>query len=76
MRQAGVEQSVIMKLTGPETAARFHRYNTVDTADAKEAYRKLEGFLDQEPEKVTSGKSCSGGKKVLLEERRGSHSYP
>jgi integrase len=66
MRKAGVDQSVIMKLTGHKTAAMFHRYNTVDTADAKEAYRKLEGFLYQEPEKVTSGKACSGGKKMLL----------
>jgi integrase len=63
MRKAGVDQSVIMKLTGHKTAAMFHRYHTVDTADAKEAYRKLEGFLDQEPEEVISGKLCSGAKK-------------
>lgn len=63
MRKAGVDQSVIMKLTGHKTAAMFHRYNTVDTADAKEAYRKLEGFLDQEPDEVTSGKLCSGANK-------------
>jgi integrase len=48
MRKAGVDQSVIMKLTGHKTAAMFHRYNTVDTADAKEAYQKLDGFLKQE----------------------------
>jgi len=47
-RKAGVDQSVIMQLTGHKTAAMFHRYNTVDTADAKEAYRKLEVFLDQD----------------------------
>jgi integrase len=47
MRKAGVDQSVIMKLTGHKTAAMFHRYNTVDAADAKEAYRKLDGFLSQ-----------------------------
>ena len=69
MRKAGVDQSVIMKLTGHKTAAMFHRYNTVDTADAKEAYQKLEGFLDQEPEEVTSDKLCSGAKKC-------SHSAP
>ncbi len=45
MRKAGVDHSVIMKMTGHKTASMFHRYNTVDTADAKEAYRKLEGFL-------------------------------
>ena len=69
MRKAGVDQSVIMKLTGHKTAAMFHRYNTVDTADAKEAYQKLEGFLAQEPEGATSGKLCSGAKKC-------SHSAP
>ena len=30
MRKAGVDQSVIMKMTGHKTAAMFHRYNTVD----------------------------------------------
>jgi integrase len=45
MRKAGVDHSVIMKLTGHKTAAMFHRYNTVDTADAREAYEKLDGFL-------------------------------
>jgi integrase len=44
MGKAGVDQSAIMKLTGHKTAAMFHRYNTVDTADAKEAYQKLDGF--------------------------------
>ena len=45
MRKAGVDQSVIMKLTGHKTAAMFHRYNTVDTADAKEAYSEVGGFF-------------------------------
>lgn len=47
MRRAGVSQSVIMKLTGHKTAAMFHRYNTVDVADAREAYQKLESLLIQ-----------------------------
>jgi integrase len=63
MRKAGVPQSVIMKLTGHKTAAMFHRYNTVDTADAREAYRKLEGFLDQERGEGHSCNSLGFGKK-------------
>jgi integrase len=64
MRKAGVDHSVIMKLTGHKTAAMFHRYNTVDTADAMEAYRKLEGFLGQEQGEGNSS-NLGSGKKVL-----------
>ena len=55
MRQAGVDQSVIMRLTGHKTAARLHRHNTVDTADAREADQKFDGLLAQEQEEVTPG---------------------
>ena len=51
MRKAGVDQSVIMKLAGHKTTAMFHRYNAVDDADAREAYRQLDGFLGQKQEK-------------------------
>jgi len=47
MRRAAVHHSVIVKLTGHKTVAMFHRYNTVDAADAKEAYRKFEALLNQ-----------------------------
>jgi integrase len=49
MRKAGVDQSVIMKLTGHKTPSMFQRYNTVDLDDAKNAYQKLEALLEQEP---------------------------
>ena len=39
---------MIMKLTGHKITSMFQRYNTVDLADAKEAYQKLEGLLRQE----------------------------
>jgi hypothetical protein len=48
MRKAGVTQAVIMKMTGHKTAAMFHRYNTVDIDDGREAFRKLEECLQQE----------------------------
>ena len=42
MRKAGVDQTVIMKLTGHKTLAMFNRYNTLDQDDALEAMRKLD----------------------------------
>ena len=63
MRKAGVDHSVIMKLTGRKTAAMVHRDNTVDTADARETYQKFEGFLAQEQEEITPDTLCSGAKK-------------
>ena len=45
MRKAGVEQSVIMNLTGPKTPSMFQRYHTVDVDDAKSAYCRLDEFL-------------------------------
>jgi integrase len=60
MRKAGVPQAVIMKMTGHKTAAMFHRYNTVDIDDGREAYRKLEEHLFQERQAVKPGKSSTG----------------
>ena len=48
MRKAGVDHSVIMKLTGHKTPSMFQRYNTVDVDDAKLAYHRLEELLSQE----------------------------
>jgi len=45
LRKAGVERSVIMKLTGHRTMAMFLRYDTVDKDDAKAAMEKLERFM-------------------------------
>lgn len=49
MRKAGVDRSVIMKITGHKTMSMFERYNTVDESDAREAYRKLHFFLNAPP---------------------------
>ena len=45
MRKAGVDHTVIMKLTGHKTMAMFNRYNTVDREDAWAAMRRLETYL-------------------------------
>jgi integrase len=52
MRKAGVQESVIMEITGHSTREMFDRYNTIDADDAKEAIRKLEGFLQSEKSNV------------------------
>jgi integrase len=44
-RKAGVDRTVIMKLTGHKTLSMFTRYNTVDQADAREAVNRLDDFL-------------------------------
>jgi hypothetical protein len=48
MRKAGVDQTVIMKLTGHKTLAMFHRYNTVDQDDARQAMDRLNTFLSEQ----------------------------
>jgi integrase len=48
MRKAGVERTVIMKLTGHKTDSMFRRYNTVDALDAREAMRRLDALLESE----------------------------
>lgn len=49
-RKAGVDRSVIMKLTGHRTLSMFTRYNTVDQADAKDAMKKLESYFGRTEE--------------------------
>ena len=52
MRKAGVDRSVIMKITGHKTTVMFERYNTVDSEDARCAMNRFEGYLKNE---ITSG---------------------
>lgn len=44
-RKAGVDRTVIMKLTGHKTLSMFTRYNSVDEADAKQALQLIEGYF-------------------------------
>jgi integrase len=48
MRKAGVDQTVIMKLTGHKTLSMFNRYNTVDQEDAADAMKRLNFFLSEQ----------------------------
>ncbi|MCL4501960.1 MAG: site-specific integrase [Deltaproteobacteria bacterium] len=62
MRKAGVDHSVIMKLTGHKTPSMFQRYNTVDLDDAQDAYLKLEELLGKDQERgATRAEMCSPG---------------
>jgi len=47
-RKAGVDRTVIMKLTGHKTLSMFTRYNTVDQADAKDAMEKMDSLYGNE----------------------------
>jgi len=47
-RKAGVDQTVIMKLTGHKPISMFTRYNTADQADAKDAMEKLDSLFNRE----------------------------
>ncbi|MGD0626082.1 MAG: site-specific integrase [Thermodesulfobacteriota bacterium] len=47
-RKAGIDRTVIMKLTGHKTLSMFTRYNTVDQADAKDAMEKLDSLFNKE----------------------------
>ncbi len=53
MRKAGVQESVIMDITGHSTREMFDRYNTVDIDDAQDAMKKFEGFLANVTQNVT-----------------------
>ena len=63
MRKAGVDRSVIMKITGHKSYEMFERYNTIDSKDAQDALVKLNDFL-----------SCNSGQQpttaIVLQERK------
>ena len=67
MRKAGVERSVIMKITGHKTMSMFERYNTVDREDAQDALKRLGEFLT----KPASGREITS---LLLQDP--AHSTP
>ncbi len=46
MRKAGVQESVIMEVTGHSTREMFDRYNTIDEDDTRSAVDQMTAFLD------------------------------
>jgi hypothetical protein len=46
MRKAGVQESVIMEVTGHSTREMFDRYNTIDEDDTRKAVEKMSTFLN------------------------------
>jgi hypothetical protein len=57
MWKAGVDHTVLMKLTGHKTPSMFQRYNTVDREDARKAYLQLEKLLGRGPGAAGRNKS-------------------
>jgi integrase len=47
MRKAGVQESVIMEITGHSTREMFDRYNSIDEDDTRSAIDQLEGYLSK-----------------------------
>ena len=60
MRKAGVDQTVIMKLTGHKTLSMFNRYNTVDQEDAVGAMKRLDLFLSSQKSSESSDQVLTG----------------
>jgi len=59
MRKAGVDQVVIMKLTGHKTNEMFLRYSHIDKEQSESAMEKLNGLLSQKngnAKQATSGR--------------------
>jgi integrase len=67
-RKAGVDRTVIMKLTGHKTLSMFTRYNTVDQADAREALQRMERYFAKKDEPTAAI--------VLQAEKKGQENSP
>jgi len=50
--RAGVDRDVARKITGHRTESMFSRYNITDTADQLEAFRRVDGYVDEQCEKA------------------------
>jgi integrase len=53
LRRTGVEETVIMKITGHRTRSVFERYNITDESDTREAGRKAGEYLAKEQAELT-----------------------
>jgi len=53
MIRPGVPQSVAMSISGHRTISMFPRYNVTSDADQREAFRRVEKHLAEQPKKAT-----------------------
>jgi hypothetical protein len=51
-KEAGVQESVIMKITGYSTRSMFDRYNTIDEGDLRKAIEHMRRYFTQRVTKV------------------------
>jgi integrase len=56
MRKAGVQESVIMEITGHSTREMFDRYNRIDEDDARNAVNQFERFIENVNQTVNKDK--------------------
>jgi integrase len=75
MRKAGVDQTVIMKLTGHKTFSMFNRYNPVDQDHAIKAMQKLNLLLSEQKNKKSSDHVQTSSVAQKNRDRWGSLSY-
>lgn len=61
MRKAGVQESVIMEITGHSTREMFDRYNSIDGQDKKEAIQRFEVFLTKAYQNAYQGGVAENG---------------
>jgi hypothetical protein len=52
MVRAGIPQSVVMSISGHRTVSMFLRYNITANADQREAFRRVEKHLAEQPKKA------------------------
>jgi integrase len=64
MRKSGVQESVIMNITGHRTRAMFDRYNTIDQEDTRNAVNTLEDYFKNVDRSVDSNKKGATTKAV------------
>jgi integrase len=68
-RKAGVDRTVIMKLTGHKTLSMFTRYNSVDEDDGKQALKMMDRYFAKAKRRETTA--------ILLQgQKRGSEKSP
>lgn len=60
MRKAGIDGTVIMKMTGHQTPPMFHRYYTVDDDEARDAMAVLTDYLAKETRVAISDHAQAG----------------